>query len=348
MVKKLEIDKLGSIERLTPSLLAVYLTKLASQRIMLSTMIWGPPGVGKSSIVHQVARDQGIAFVDLRLSQLAPTDLRGLPVAEDGLSRWYPPEFLPREGEGVLFLDEINMAPPALQGVAQQLILDRKVGSYEVPEGWLIWAAGNRKEDRAAVFDMPAPLANRFIHLDVEPDFSSFKAYALNEGVDESLLAFLSYRPLLLHHLDAHAMSWPSPRSWMMANCLLKSGLDIAPAVGAGAAAEFAAYSRLYENLPDLKGILSGEKNPPFPEEPSIRYAVVIGLVVPSQDDAAKALNALNWIAERAPMEWAQLFASDVLPLMRRKGTITAFVKLLAHQPELNDFIVGFRDILTR
>ena len=74
-----------------------------------------------------------MGFIDVRLSQLAPTDLRGLPVAEEGMSRWYPPEFLPREGEGILFLDEINMAPPAMQGVSQQLILDRRVGSYLCP-----------------------------------------------------------------------------------------------------------------------------------------------------------------------------------------------------------------------
>lgn len=348
MANKLKIDKIGTLERLTPAQLTDYLITLASRRIMLSTMIWGPPGVGKSSIVHQVAQSQEIDFVDLRLSQLAPTDLRGLPVAEKGISRWYPPEFLPREGEGILFLDEINMAPPAMQGVAQQLILDRRVGSYEVPEGWLIWAAGNRKEDRAAVFDMPAPLANRFIHLEVEPDFSSFKAYALNAGMHERLIAFLSYRPVLLHRLEAHTMSWPSPRSWMMADHLLKSELDIAPAVGAAAAAEFAAYCQVYKNLPDIKGILSGKKNPPFPEEPSTRYAVVIGLVVPSHGDAASALNGLRWISQQAPMEWAQLFASDVLPLMRRKGQIAPFVKLLAQEPKLKEFIAGFRDILTK
>ena len=163
-----------------PSDLADYLGALVRNRLMLSTMIWGPPGIGKSSIVAQTAEHHGLAFVDVRLSQLAPTDLRGLPVAEHGVSRWYPPEFLPRDGAGILFLDELNLAPPAMQGMAQQLILDRRVGSYVVPEGWFIWAAGNRKEDRAAVFDMPAPLANRFLHLEVEPDFESFKAYALD------------------------------------------------------------------------------------------------------------------------------------------------------------------------
>jgi MoxR-like ATPase len=75
----------------------------------------------------------------------------------------------------MLFLDEINMAPPAMQGIAQQLILDRQVGSYRVPEGWFIWAAGNRKSDRAAVFEMPSALANRFIHLDLAPTLTASK-----------------------------------------------------------------------------------------------------------------------------------------------------------------------------
>jgi hypothetical protein len=149
---------------LKPSQLTAYLQQLVAQNLPISTMIWGPPGIGKSSIVAQVAQEAEMQFIDLRLSQLAPTDLRGLPVplppAQDeatGTSTWYPPEFLPRQGKGILFLDELNMAPPAMQGVAQQLILDRRVGSYVVPDGWFLWAAGNRKEDRASVFEMGSP-----------------------------------------------------------------------------------------------------------------------------------------------------------------------------------------------
>ena len=133
---------------MTPAELEQELRQIVQQDIRCSLMIWGPPGVGKSSIVARVASTAKIDLVDLRLSQLAPTDLRGLPVAEDGRSTWYPPNFLPRDGKGVLFLDEINMAPPAMQGVAQQLILDRRIGEYTVPEGWFVWAAGNRKIDR--------------------------------------------------------------------------------------------------------------------------------------------------------------------------------------------------------
>jgi hypothetical protein len=223
---------------MTPAALAQYLDGLVRHRLMLSTMIWGPPGIGKSSIVAQTADAHGLTCIDVRLSQLAPTDLRGLPVAADGVARWYPPEFLPRDGAGVLFLDEINLAPPAIQGMAQQLILDRRVGSYHVPDGWYIWAAGNRKEDRAAVFDMPAPLANRFLHLHVEPDLDSFKSFALASGVHEQIIAFLSYRPALLHKMDPQQPAWPSPRSWAMASALHHAGLDITTAVGPGVATE--------------------------------------------------------------------------------------------------------------
>ena len=187
---------------MTPQELTPYLSQLVERQLQLSLMLWGPPGIGKSSIVADVASSHGLQLVDLRLSQLAPTDLRGLPVAENGVSRWFPPEFLPTEGEGVLFLDEINMAPPAMQGIAQQLIMDRRVGSYQVPNGWFIWAAGNRKSDRAAVFELPSALANRFIHLDLVPDFDSFKAWGLRVGLSEQILAFLAFRPVLLHQMD--------------------------------------------------------------------------------------------------------------------------------------------------
>src|SRR5690349_1753438 len=264
---------------MTPAELANYLDGLIRHDIKLSTMIWGPPGIGKSSIVAQMAGAHELACIDLRLSQLAPTDLRGLPVAENGVSRWYPPEFLPREGKGVLFLDELNMAPPTLQGIAQQLILDRKVGSYVVPDGWFIWAAGNRKEDRASVFDMPAPLGNRFLHLEVLPDFESFRVYALENSLSEQVLAFLSYRPTLLHKLDSQRPAWPSPRSWEMGSRLFEAGLDVAPAVGEGAAAEFSAFVALYRNLPDLEAVLAGRgQKVVFPEEPSVRYATTVGL----------------------------------------------------------------------
>lgn len=331
---------------MTPSELKAYLNRLVSKHLQISTMIWGPPGIGKSSIVAQVAQEHGIDFVDVRLSQLAPTDLRGLPVAEEGVSKWYPPEFLPDSGKGILFLDELNLAAPAMQGVAQQLILDRRIGSYVLPEGWYVWAAGNRKEDRGWVFDMPAPLANRFVHLQVEPDFDSFKAYALDAGVHEQVIAFLSFRSTLLHKMEPQQPAWPSPRSWVMASSLHSAGLDITPAVGLGAAAEFAAFITLYQTLPDLTPILEGKGDSiRFPTEPSVRYATTVGLTVRATD-ANLAYNAFTWLSRVATAEWVQLFAVDMFRLMRSRGQMGILAKLVQKDPQLQKFMKDFQQLV--
>jgi len=331
---------------MTPTQLKTYLNQLISQDIKISTMIWGAPGIGKSSIVAQVAQENELEFIDVRLSQLAPTDLRGFPVAEDGIAKWYPPEFLPRQGKGILFMDELNMAPPTLQGVAQQLILDRQVGSYLVPEDWYIWAAGNRKEDRTAVFDMPSPLANRFLHLHVEANFESFKVYALKKKVHEQIIAFLSFRSTLLHKLDPQQPAWCSPRSWVMASQLHNAGLDIATAVGDGAAAEFAAYITLYQTLPDLVPILQGNgESIAFPEEPSVRYATTTALAVRATD-ANQAYNAFSWLSDRATAEWLQLFAVDLFRQMRHQGQMGALAKLVQKDRKLQQFLKDFQALV--
>ncbi len=331
---------------MTPSELKAYLDNLIHKDLQISTMIWGPAGIGKSSIVGQVASQCKIDFIDVRLSQLAPTDLRGLPVAEDGISKWYPPEFLPRNGKGILFLDELNMAPPAMQGVAQQLILDRKVGSYVVPSDWFVWAAGNRKEDRAAVFDMPSPLANRFLHLDVQADFDSFKAYALERNLHEQIIAFLSFRPTILHKIDPQQPAWPSPRSWEMASKLHEAQLDIAPAVGIATAAEFMAFTRLYATLPNLSPILEGVgENISWSSEPSIKYATTIGLTMRAAD-ANQAYNAFTWLSRVATAEWVQLFAVDLFRVMRSKGQMAVLARLIQKDAKLQEFMKDFRELI--
>ncbi|MEH2365951.1 ATP-binding protein [Nostoc sp.] len=331
---------------MTPSDLKAYLDNLIRKNLQISTMIWGPPGIGKSSIVAQIAQEYDIDFVDVRLSQLAPTDLRGLPVAEDGISKWYPPEFLPRGGKGILFLDELNMAPPAMQGVAQQLILDRKVGSYVVPSGWFVWAAGNRKEDRAAVFDMPAPLANRFLHLEAQADFNSFKAYALETAIHEQIIAFLSFRPTLLHKIDPQQPAWPSPRSWEMASALHHAELDITPAVGVATATEFQAFIQLYKTLPNLTPILAGKGDRiPWPQEPSTKYATAVGLTVRAAD-ANQAYNAFIWLSQVATAEWVQLFAVDLFRVMRSKGHLGVLAQLVQKDAKLQQFMKDFQQLM--
>lgn len=330
----------------TPHDLETSLTRLVDAGIDLSVMIWGAPGIGKSSIVKAVAEAKRLALVDLRISQLAPTDLRGLPVPDGEIARWLPPEFLPREGKGILFLDEINLAPPAVQGIAQQLVLDRHVGSYRLPSGWFVWAAGNRRDDRAAVFEMPAPLANRFLHFHVEAQLESFLHYAASRDLPELFQAFLAFRPALLHKVDPSMPSWPSPRSWEMAAKLWRAGMSIAPAVGAPTAVEVDAFAKVFDSLPSIEAILAGNgAELPFPNEPSQRYALTFAL---SQRPSAvaEAIAAFVWLCDRAEAEWSRVFAGQVLLRMRRLKLENKFIQAAVKQPALVRFIEDYRALV--
>jgi hypothetical protein len=320
------------------------LTKVISNGIKHSAFLWGPPGIGKSSIVKKVAADNDLQLTDLRISQLAPTDIRGLPYLEDGQAKFAPPSFLPTEGKGILFVDEFNMASPSMMSIAQQLILDRQVGDYVVPEGWFIVAAGNRAEDRAAVSQMPAPVANRFIHFNVESDLTSWKEYAIKSGVNEQIVSFLNFRPQLLFDFNKNATAWPSPRSWDFANSLISIGLDLNAAVGEGAAAEFYAYQSIYSRLPDVDAILNGEAVE-VPKEPSLMYAVC-GALVSRSKSAQGFYNAMKWLIGGTTEDYVGLFMGDAMIAMQANNLQGAFIKLVAKDPQVKAFITKYQELL--
>ena len=328
---------------MNPSELFAYLDGVLRNRLRTSVMIWGPPGVGKSSIVQQVATKHYLAFVDVRLSQLSPTDLRGLPVADhqDAVSRWYAPDFLPRKGGGILFLDELNMATPALQGVAQQLILDRQIGNYLVPEGWFIWAAGNRKEDRAAVYDLTGPVTNRFIHLTINPDLPAFLEYAMAQRMHPNLIEFLRANGRLLHKFDPHNPAWCSPRSWMMADLLYKSGLDIGAAVGTEAAKALADFNHGRATLPKLDLIVAGKGDAePFPAAVSAAKMTVAGLLTRS-NNAQNAYHALRWMMRRAAPEAVNDYVEDLFRRVRLNGHEETFRRMIAQDHYVQEWLAG-------
>src|SRR4029079_19094366 len=148
-------------------------------------------------------------------------------------------------------------------------------------------------------------------------DFDSFRAYALERSIENDVLAFLSYRPGLLHKMDPQLVAWPSPRSWEMASRLHAAGLDVAPAVGEAPASEFHAFVRLGAGLVDIEAILAGKgASATFPAEPSQRYALVVGMSTRAQT-AAAAAEGLRWLVDKASTEWVQLYASNVMKLGR-------------------------------
>jgi MoxR-like ATPase len=172
-------------------------------------------GVGKSQIVAQVANALNYEFLDIRAVQLDPVDLCGLPRITADCAEWVPPKFLPTGGQGILFLDELTSAPQMTQAGCYQLVLDRKLGEYQLPEGWVVIAAGNPASERGVHFSMPRPLRNRFVHLDLEPDFEDWTQWAVKAGIRPEILAFLRFEPSLLHGADATSdqNAWPTPRS---------------------------------------------------------------------------------------------------------------------------------------
>lgn len=272
------------------ALLELILTMETSPAVML----WGQPGIGKSQAIKQIAVAHGWGLVDLRLLLLSPIDLRGLPVPdkEHYIALWIPPSFLPRvevHGEtGILFLDEINAAPPAVQAAAYQLVLDHRCGEYILPPKWKIVAAGNNSTDRAVINRMPSPLANRLIHLEVEAELEDWKIWAYQNHIHQDVISFLNWKPGLLYKFPSEVQevrAFPSPRTWEFVSSILHSFKQvessypaIVGAVGEGAAAELMAFIKIVDRLPNAELILSGNKVK-VPKDPSVLYALSGGLV---------------------------------------------------------------------
>jgi dynein-related subfamily AAA family protein len=255
-------------------------------------MLWGPPGIGKSQIIGQIAGKHGVPLIDVRLSQMEPTDLRGIPFRSGERVEWSVPALLPDEkrhgARGILFLDEITSAPPTVTAAAYQLILDRRLGEYRAPDGWVIFAAGNRYGDRGVTYVMPAPLANRFAHYEVEPCLEDWVAWAHASGIDARVIAFLRFRPDLLFDFDpAHnPLAFPSPRSWEYAHRALAKFDDVPEllldavqaCVGQAAGVEFKAFVDHMDELPDIDAIARGE-NARVPPGIDLQYGVAAALV---------------------------------------------------------------------
>jgi len=263
------------------------LSALVEQKV--PTFLWGAPGIGKSSIVKQIAQEKGIGFIDLRLALMDPTDLKGIPFydKESHTALWAPPAFLPRDGEGILFLDELNSAAPAVQSSAYQLILDRRVGEYELPEGWALVAAGNREGDRGVTYRMPAPLANRFVHFELEVSVDDWREWAYKNRLDSRIIAYISYKSEHLFTFDAkhETKSFATPRSWEYVGNILKAKLDktlyletISGAVGKDIAVSFLGFIKVMDRLPNIENILKNREFE-YSEEVDVLYALSSGIV---------------------------------------------------------------------
>jgi hypothetical protein len=269
---------------------------LKAFKVKRPLFLWGPPGIGKSELVEGIASELGGLMIDLRLGQMEPTDIRGIPFynKESGKMEWAPPVELPDAETAsqypivVLFMDELNSAPPSVQSAAYQLILNRRIGKYVLPDNVVMVAAGNRESDKGVTYRMPTPLANRFIHQEMKVDFAAYQEWAVQNRIHKDVVGYLSFAKQDLYDFDAKSASraFATPRSWTFVSQLLEDeGNDddtlmnlIAGTVGEGLAVKFMAHRKIASKMPDPADILSGKVKDLNVKEVSAMYSLVISM----------------------------------------------------------------------
>lgn len=255
-------------------------------------MLWGPPGIGKSQLVRELCMAMGIAFIDVRLSQMEPVDMRGIPVPDGDSVKWLVASSWPRDPDsrGILLFDELSAADRSLQVAAYELLLDRRLGDlYALPDGWLVMGAGNRSNDRAVSVPMSSALANRLLHVEIEADIETWSAYAFAKGLHPDVVAFLRFKPEYLLAQDGNAQrGWPSPRSWERMASLLMAEVEldamtlrlmISGLVGDTACGEFMAFRELAQQRLDVPAMLNGDIPVQLPTRVDQQLAFIAAVV---------------------------------------------------------------------
>ncbi|BCJ72507.1 ATP-binding protein [Catellatospora sp. IY07-71] len=256
---------------LTPAQLPDLLLHVA---VVRPVFVWGAPGIGKSSLVRAFADSLGLPCVTLVGTQLAAEDLIGVPELRDGRSRFAPPEMIARSEPYCLFLDELNASSPEVQKAFYSLILDRRIGAYELPAGSIVIGAGNRATDNALARPMASALVNRLLHLHLRASAVDWLGWAGGAGVHPWVLDYLTQRP---DHLWVQPPKteepFSTPRAWhMLSDALHSYGEEIAeetlrllaygtltPAHASG----FCAYVKTVRHRYGLDAIIRGDASWP-------------------------------------------------------------------------------------
>lgn len=292
-------------------------------RVDSPAMLWGPPGVGKSSVVKQIAHGKGWNVVDYRCSTRDPVSMMGLPDISANTTRWKVPDEFPQVGrdgpEGILLLDEINAAPPMMQAAAFGLVLDRQVGEYKLPPGWRVVGAGNRKSDKAAAQAMPTALGNRFAHIGVVADLECTVAYFAAKRLPAILIAFLRFRPALLHQMgEGDNMAFPTPRSWEELSKVMDLEDDMlrlrafAGYVGAGAAGELKSFIEMASDLPTVDSIVRNPTGARLPQNKAAQFAITAALAHHADEHKLPAMDAYM---RRLPRDFQVTFGMDYVSM---------------------------------
>ncbi len=320
--------------------------QLATQ--VAPVMIWGAPGVGKSTVIRELCAELGIGFIDVRLAQREPVDIRGLPVPHGDEVRWLLSSEWPRDpaSRGIILFDELTAADRTLQVAAYEFILDRRLGDlYQVPPGWMVCAAGNRSDDRAVAMTLSSALANRFCHVELQPDLDSWIRWANRCQLHPEVVAFLRFMPQRFFSMEGSVeRGWPSPRSWERVALTLQHGdgldeavlaLMIHGLVGRGAATEFLAFRRWAAQLPDVPALLRGEIAFSVPERADQRFALCAALVfhllrAPEADQLA-CLGQFLRIGLQLGSDFAVMAMVDLMQQLETQDNTDRLAALFGH-----------------
>ena len=337
-------------------------------------LLWGAPGTGKTSAIRAMAEAMGLPCETVIASIREPSDFAGLPVVTGDVVRFAPPLWATRlaeAGTGVLFLDELSTAPPAVQAALLRVVLERTVGDLTLPDDVAVVAAANPPEQAADGWDLSAPLANRLCHLSWETSPRSIAeglasgwapppvpllpaGWTAGEPLSKSLVAaFLQVRPALAiappDNASEAGRGWPSPRTWEMAARLwAASGAAdaaeearaalVAGSVGDGAAAEFLAWLQEMD-LPDPEAVLADPASFKLPRRPDRAYAAVAAIAAVVAADPTPARWAAGWqvlgIAARSGPDVAAVAARVLVRCRPADAPLPAEVRLFA--PVLRD-----------
>jgi len=296
----------------------------------INTMIWGGPGIGKSDIPQQVADELNVTLLDFRANLFDPVDVRGVPhiaqVKETGkrFTRWAVPDVFPivqRDGEnGILFIDELPTAPPATQNAFLQLLLTKRIGDYELPQGWSIVAAGNRLTDSAAVYQMPSPVRNRLAHYELQANHDDWCSWAISNDLSPTLVSFIRYRTNLLYDFNPDEYAFPTPRAWAFVDKKLKHTPDnastdkffygVSSLVGDGPAGEFVAFKEIADKLPDIDALIDKPSTYKQDDNPALLYALTGAVAARACDD--KMSNIMK-LAKKIPIEFQVILVKGCL-----------------------------------
>lgn len=326
-----------SVEKTIKHLSNIYceiVKKGISPKVLPSVMLWGPPGVGKSQAIRQIAKNikkntgKETRITDVRLLLFNPIDLRGIPTsnADKTLAIWLKPQIFQMDPSddivNILFLDEISAAPQSVQAAAYQITLDRVVGEHKLPDNCIIIAAGNRVTDKSVSFKMPKALANRLLHIEVEGSFESWQNWAVRAGVNPKVIGFLSFRTDKLFGFDPKSddLAFATPRSWEMVSNLLNNVCDnvetmyplIAGLIGSGLALEFRSWCKIHFKLPKTKDIFTG-KYVEVPTSSDVLYALISSMTAYAKEhktDVVQIGHSLTYAAD-FPADFAALLIEN-------------------------------------